>query len=121
MDTENIIRILSFFIILVPGELLALGLFRWLNVKFNLSRSSGSKAQWKGHIERFMLFLGLANGLQAVLAVFGGLKIGTRLKADNEKPVESDYFLIGNMASVIIAIFYSLLLPHLTDWLNSHL
>lgn len=75
----------------------------------------------KGIIERCFLTYSLYNSFPHALTLFGALKLGTRLKsADNENTAEgrakeskyNDYFLIGNLLSVGLSIFYyNLLTP----------
>lgn len=60
---------------------------------------------FKGVMERFIIAFCLAISLPQILVVFGALKIGTRLK-DSDDKVKSDYFLIGNLSSIIISVFY---------------
>ncbi len=71
------------------------------------------KARIKGLLERFMLFLGLAIGIEQILTLFGALKLGTHFlnKDQKETPdekISKDYFLIGNILSVLLAISYLL-------------
>lgn len=63
----------------------------------------------KGIIERLCLTLGLSLGFQSILVVFGALKIGTRLSPTNRKKVANDYFLLGNLISIMtsLLIYYT--------------
>ncbi|MEM0967283.1 MAG: hypothetical protein AAGJ81_14145 [Verrucomicrobiota bacterium] len=63
----------------------------------------------KGVIERGFLVICLLNGYPHALTLFGALKLGTRLKrddADNDEKTFNDYYLLGNLISVSIAIGY---------------
>lgn len=60
---------------------------------------------FKGCLERFTLFLGLILPLYYLLTVFGTIKIGTRLEKNNK--VQNDYFIIGNLFTILIAMLYS--------------
>jgi hypothetical protein len=88
---------------------------RFLNRKNNQSDPAGtevefeSKAQLKGHFERGMLALGLAAGFPQILIAFGALKVGTFFKDGNESKISSDYYLIGNVVSISIAIVYAVI------------
>jgi len=62
----------------------------------------------KGIVERLFLVLCLANGFYTGLTLFGALKLATRLKIDDQKI--NDYYLLGNLFSVIVAIGYTLLI-----------
>lgn len=56
----------------------------------------------KGIIERIFLSLSMINLIYPLLTVYGALKIGTRL--GNSHQVKNDYFLIGNVVSILIAM-----------------
>ena len=68
------------------------------------------KSILKGVIERFFLFIALSNDYTQVLTFFSALKLGTRLKhkeTDRDKENNfNDYYLVGNLVSVAIAIGY---------------
>jgi hypothetical protein len=63
----------------------------------------------KGIIERVFLLIALLNNYPHALTLFSALKLGTRLK-HKEPPDEenryNDYYLIGNLVSVAVAIWY---------------
>jgi hypothetical protein len=64
----------------------------------------------KGFIERIFLLITLLNDYPHALTLFSALKLATRLKHnDIDKETENkfnDFYLIGNMVSVIVAISY---------------
>lgn len=63
----------------------------------------------KGMMERLFLLICLSNGYPHGLTLFGALKLGTRLKQepkDDETRSFNDFYLIGNLLSVTIAIGY---------------
>jgi hypothetical protein len=67
------------------------------------------KSILKGIVERLFLVICLCNGYHHGLTFFGALKLGTRLKRDDSGQSEehfNDYYLLGNMLSVAIAIGY---------------
>jgi len=64
----------------------------------------------KGMIERFVLAFALANNLPQILIFFGAMKLGTRLKNDVVTEHFNNYFLVGNLLSVFLAIIYSIYL-----------
>lgn len=59
----------------------------------------------KGMLERFVLIIGLLAEYPHVITAFGALKIGTRIKNEENK-VSNDYFLVGNLISILAAIGY---------------
>ena len=64
----------------------------------------------KGILERFFLMVSLINNYPHALTLFSALKLATRLKRDSEGPEKesayNDFFLIGNLISVLIAFSY---------------
>lgn len=108
---EIVLKVVMFLLIYALGEVLVSGLvFRRLNKYFQMTPKRGKVAIWKGLLERFMLYLGLAVGIQQVLIVFGALKVGTYLHTEGEdQKLSKDYYLIGNVLSITFAIFYMLL------------
>lgn len=63
----------------------------------------------KGMLERIFLIIGLVNGYPHVITAFAALKIGTRIN-DKEHKISNDYFLIGNLISLLAAICFVLIL-----------
>lgn len=90
--------------IYVVGELGALPVFFLITKMFkrDLTRSS----VLRGALERAFIFIVLLVDLPQGLAFFGALKIATRLKDDDK--ISNDYFLVGNLVSVLIVIGYYL-------------
>ena|ERR1035437_972592 len=111
-------KFLLFIMIFLTGEIIANLVFIFILNRF-MSKDTENirKTRWigilKGLLERFILFLGMINGITMVLPLFGALKIGTRFESDKESRVSNDYFLIGNLLSVLFVIFYLLLFNHL--------
>lgn len=58
----------------------------------------------KGFFERALLVLGMAYGFPHVIILFGALKIGTRLDNSKSCLATTNYFVLGNILSVILAI-----------------
>jgi len=59
----------------------------------------------KGMLERLVLVIGLLAGYPHVITAFGALKIGTRIR-EGENKVSNDYFLVGNLISILAAISF---------------
>jgi hypothetical protein len=79
----------------------------------------------KGAVERFVVAFALFHGMEQILTLFGAMKLGTRLKSTDEDKGVNNFYLIGNMVSVLVAISYSLwlapssrLLIGLTKWVT---
>lgn len=65
----------------------------------------------KGVIERGVVAFGLYLGYPHVLTLFGAMKLGTRLKSEPQTPEYNNFYLIGNLVSVLVAMIYSRTLP----------
>ena len=87
------------------GEVVALPIFWGVTKMFrrNLTLSS----ILRGTLERTFIYISLLVALPQGLAFFGALKIATRLKDDDK--ISNDYFLTGNLISVLMVIGYYLL------------
>lgn len=94
--------ILNFSGIYIASEILAYFIFRGVR-KFYLGSNGSNRPMWNGIIERLFLYLCLLSGIYHGLVLFGALKIGTRIKTEENK-ISNDYFLIGNMISVGIVL-----------------
>ncbi|HMG08007.1 MAG TPA: hypothetical protein VK609_05820 [Mucilaginibacter sp.] len=76
------------------------------------------KAIFKGIAERVFLFVTLTNGYTQALTFFSALKLATRLKHEEPKADLdgfNDYYLIGNLLSVVVAIGYVYAYQHFGD------
>ena len=72
----------------------------------------------KGMIERLFLLIALANNYPHALTFFSALKLATRLKHTEPANGENkfnDYYLIGNLVSVAVAIGYVYLFQHFDE------
>ncbi|TVQ71268.1 MAG: hypothetical protein EA363_06345 [Balneolaceae bacterium] len=82
-----------------------------INVVFHIvsrklkSDENRSVSIFKGILERIFLITGLMMGYPQVIIAFGALKIGTRFQRSSK--VSNDYFLIGNVISLLAALFFS--------------
>lgn len=92
----------SFLVFYLVSEILAFFVFRKVR-KHYLGSYGSLRPMWNGIIERFFLYLCVLTGIYHGFTLFGALKIGTRIKADENK-VSNDYFLIGNMISVSLVM-----------------
>ncbi len=102
-------EVLTFCVILIVGEAVSVGPFYLINRSFNQGQKGVSiQSIIKGNVERLFLFLLLVNSLPQSFIVFGALKIATRLKDQSDK-ISNDYFLIGNLVSLILSIAYYLI------------
>jgi hypothetical protein len=89
-------------------EAIALIVFKKIREKYHPAERHLNESIFKGMLERLLILFGLINDIPTVLIFFGAIKLGTRLKPDtgeqNEK-THHDYFLIGNITSVLLALF----------------
>lgn len=94
--------IISLLLIYLSAEFLAFWVFLGLRRKF-VNKGFGMMPFMLGVVERLFLFISLLNGFGQSLIFFGALKIGTRLKTEENK-ISNDYFLLGNLISVGLVI-----------------
>ena len=108
---------LKFLGMVVVGEILFILLFSLVSRLFNfgVGRDQFFKEMFKGFLERIMLSVGIAHGVPTVVILFGALKVATKISiavSDNNKDhvaKHNDYFIVGNLMSVILAIAYAVL------------
>ncbi|MFV8364489.1 hypothetical protein ACNQGO_14020 [Flavobacterium sp. ZT3P35] len=65
---------------------------------------------FKGIMERFIISVFLISNFPPILIVFGTLKLGTRIS--EHKEIKNDYFLIGNLSSILVALIYFYAFKH---------
>ncbi|MFV8354169.1 hypothetical protein [Flavobacterium sp. XS2P14] len=65
---------------------------------------------FKGVMERLIISVFLISNFPPILIVFGTLKLGTRIS--EHKEIKNDYFLIGNLSSILVALIYFYAFKH---------
>lgn len=90
-------------LLFLTGEVIACVIYYFVTKKF--SKKLQLEALARGWLERIFILISLLYKLPQALILFGALKIGTRLR-EGETRVSNDYFLVGNLLSVFIAIIY---------------
>ena len=135
MNTIFLSKILAFIIIFILGEFLFnFTWFAYLRNYFDKSVTAQEKeiknennnidkkflflniSTFKGVMERFIISIFLISNFPPILIVFGTLKLGTRFS--EHKEIKNDYFLIGNLSSILIAIFYLYVFRHFCIYKN---
>lgn len=101
-------------IVLVVGELMSLIIFAAVHKTIGSSSTSLARkaSVAKGILERAVLFTGLLHGFPQILIAFGALKLGTRLHEDKDSDISNNYFLVGNLLSILIAMLYAIITKH---------
>ena len=104
-------KYLTAIIIFVIGELVSLLIFAILKRAMKLSKTSPARkaSVVKGILERAVLYIGLLFGFPQILIAFGALKIGTRLHEDKQSKISNNYFLVGNLLSILLAMLYAII------------
>jgi hypothetical protein len=105
VDTSVLWLTLYFLAAYTLGELMASVAFYYIRKKFEKGTRLQTLSLFKGLLERFAMLLGLVAGLPTIIIFFGAIKLGTRLKEHQDSLVSNDYFLIGNLTSVLFAVF----------------
>ncbi len=67
---------------------------------------------FKGILERTFVVVTLYFDMASALTLLGALKIATRIK-DTEDKISNDFFLIGNLMSVLFAVVYFVIIKNL--------
>lgn len=105
--------LIKFLIIFIASEIVLAFIFSVIAQIFYKKVGLDFKSILKGTIERIFLLVALNSEYPHALTFFSALKLGTRLKhSETDGKTENgfnDFYLIGNLISVTIAITYSLL------------
>lgn len=111
-------KIIIITAVMLICELILGFIFALIAQEFYKKSEIDIKSIMKGFIERLFLTVFLFNNLPHALTFFSALKLATRLK-HNEAPEHiekfNNYYLIGNLISVTIALFYTYLWKHAND------
>ena len=97
--------------IFAAGELISLFIFGFIRKRLapTESISAGRASTARGILERVVLFTGLLFGFPQILIAFGALKLGTRFSTEQESRISNDYFLVGNLISILLALVYTII------------
>ena len=103
-----------FCVYVVIAELIVHVLFNLLSKTFESleNKKLDRRGIFKGILERIFLSVSLIVGIHQSLILFGALKIATRIKVEDNK-VSNDFFLVGNIVSVLLSISYYLFFNYL--------
>jgi hypothetical protein len=111
---------LLFLLVIFVGEIIFHLVFYIVRRVFGLvSTGNTAREVFKGVLERLMISIGLAHGIITIIIAFGALKVATKLSlsASDQEPdqvqTHNDYFLVGNVMSLIFAMAYALIAVHL--------
>lgn len=112
--SETIFSGLSgFLVLMVISELILAFIFAAIAQVFYRKIGLDFKSIFKGLIERIFLWICLSHGFAHALTLFGALKVATRLKRqdadDKDLAAYNDFYLVGNLVSVMVAIGYVML------------
>lgn len=108
-------KVTLFLLLFILGEIIAFFIFKVIRKRFQREQgpaeteSNTINTIAKGILERFFIYICLVNEMPHALTVLGALKLGTRLDADKQHAVSNDYFLIGNLISIMLAVYYYLI------------
>jgi hypothetical protein len=105
----------AFFMVFIIGELIVNNTwYPWLKrtIDPSIQADEEKSPKWaglhpsvfKGVMERGVITICLLSNIPTVLVVFGTIKLGTRLSENKE--MKNDYFLIGNLSTILLAVLY---------------
>jgi hypothetical protein len=102
------------FVLIIVCEIVLAFHFSLIALFYYQKKKIDFKSLFKGFAERMFLTLFLFNDLASALTFFSALKVATRLKHQESSEGESnrfnDYYLVGNLLSVSVALFYAFVL-----------
>ena len=102
-------KLVVVIIILIVCEIIVAFFFALAAQLLYKKASLDIKSIGKGVIERIFLLIALLNNYPHALTLFSALKLATRLKHHeplNDENRYNDYYLIGNLVSVAVAMGY---------------
>lgn len=100
---DDVLCILIILVIEIVGFFIFLLISKWNNNGGERNKID-FRSVLKGVLERIFITFTLLLGLPQALTVFAALKIATRIKDDNK--VSNDFYLVGNLLSIIMALVY---------------
>lgn len=98
---------LKILVVIAVGEVAIHILFFTLSKIFGKDKKDkiNGISIFKGVLERIFIVASFHFNMTSALTLLGALKIATRIK-DTEDKVSNDFFLVGNLVSVLFGIGY---------------
>ena len=100
---SDILCILIILVLEIIGLFIFILISKWNNHDEEKNKIN-FRSVLKGVLERVFISFTLLLGLPQALTVFAALKIATRIKDENK--VSNDFYLVGNLLSIIMALVY---------------
>ena len=110
--------VIAIAVAMIICEIIIGFVFSVIAQKFYKKSEIDIKSIFKGFIERLFITLFLYNDLPHALTFFSALKLATRLKHDDasgETEKFNNYYLIGNLVSVSLALLYVYIWQNITE------
>jgi hypothetical protein len=99
--------LITFFLIFIPGEIVAFFIFKFIGFALEkVWELKINRSVIKGILERLFLFVCFVYQFPQALIAFGALKIATRFIEEKDNKISLDYFFIGNITSLLLAVLY---------------
>lgn len=112
-------KILFITLIMLICEIILAFLFSLVAQLFYKKSQIDIKSILKGLCERLFLTIFMFNNITNAITFFSALKLATRLKHDESNKSDTEkfnnYYLIGNLISITVALFYVWIWNHGTD------
>lgn len=112
-------KIIFIALIMLICEIILAFLFSLVAQLFYKKSQIDIKSILKGLSERLFLTIFMFNNLPHAITFFSALKLATRLKHDESNKGDTEkfnnYYLIGNLISVTVALFYVWIWNHAGD------
>lgn len=107
---------LKILLLLLVGELVLHPIFHVVSILLGKQKRDKLTLRtiFKGLIERTFVVIVLCLEVASALTLLGALKIATRIKDDEDK-VSNDFFLAGNLISILFGFLYFVILRNLSS------
>lgn len=110
---------LLFVILIIITEIVLAFFYMFLAGLVYKKTEFDGRSIMKGFLERVFLLIAFCADYPVALTFFGALKLGTRIKHNERDAGETakfnDYYLIGNLISVLAAFWYAYAWRHIHE------
>jgi len=101
-------KYLILILVFLIQEFVSIIVFSFIKKRYEKGKPSEKRySSFKGTLERAVLLLGLTEDLPVTITFFAALKVATKLTNANDPSslkISNDYFLIGNLTSVLLVL-----------------
>lgn len=98
-------------VVFLIGEILSLVIFSSLKKQLGPQKDSEAikGSTLRGMLERLTVYIGLLYHFPQIIIAFAALKLGTRLHEEKGSDISNNYFLVGNLISLLLSVVYTVI------------